>query len=156
METGLRIPRASMPMASVGAAAVVAGGILAAATASASSQPAVWATAYLVLVVGAVQIALAIGFGLLVPRPVAAGLRAWAFGLFNLGNAAVLAGTLLDGVVRGSVWLVDLGGGLLAIAMALLLYAARGARRGWLLRGYIAVVAVILVSMPIGLVLARV
>lgn len=146
-------------MALFGAAAVVAGGIVAAATASAASQPAVWASAYLVLVVGVAQVALAIGLGLLAPEP-AAGARAsapaaWAFALFNLGNAAVLAGTLLDGVVAGSVWIVDLGGALLAGSMALFLYLVREARRGWLLGLFVAVVAVILVSMPIGLVLAR-
>ena len=152
----MRIPRATLPAALLGAAAVVAGGILAAATASASSQLAVWATAYLVLVVGVVQVALAVGLGLLAARPITGAMLASAFGLYNLGNAAVLAGTLLDGIVGGSVWIVDLGGALLVAAMALLLYCVRGARRSPLLAAYAVVVAVILVSTPIGLVLARV
>lgn len=143
-------------MAIFGAMAVVAGGILAAATASIPSQPTVWATAYLVLVVGAVQVALAIGLGLLAERPVTGAMQAWIFSLFNLGNAAVLTGTLVGGDAGGAVWIVDLGGVLLVAAMALLLYCVRGARRSWLLALYLAVVVVILVSMPIGLLLARV
>ncbi len=145
-------------MAGFGATAVVAGGILAAATASASSQPAAWATAYLVLVVGVVQIALAVGLGLLAPRPVTWAMQAGLFALFNLGNAAVLVGTLLDGSgggEGGEVWIVDAGGALLAVAMVLCIYLVRGARRGWLLAAFVSVVVVILVSMPIGLVLAR-
>ncbi len=142
-------------MASFGATAVVAGGIVAAATASAPSQPAAWASAYLVLVVGVVQVALAVGLGLLAVRPITGSMQAWAFGLFNLGNAAVLVGTLLDGT-GGGVWIVDLGGVLLLAAMGLLLYYVRGARRSWLLALYVGVVGVIVVSMPIGLVLSRV
>ena len=153
--SALMIPRAALPMAAFGAAAVVAGGILAAATAHAPSQPAVWATAYLVLVVGVVQVALAIGLGLLAARPVTGAMQAWAFGLFNLGNAAVLTGTLLGDGAGVGVWIVDVGGVLLAASMVLLLIYVRGAHRSRLLAIYVAVVAVILVSMPIGLVLAR-
>ena len=114
-----------------------------------------WASAYLVLVVGVAQVALGIGLGLLAGASLGRRELAWVFALFNLGNAAVLAGTLLDGVLGGSVWIVDAGGALLAAAMALLLYLVRGAARGWLLGAFVAVVAVILVSMPVGLVLAR-
>jgi hypothetical protein len=142
---------AAAPFAAAGAACVVAGGLVAAATALAPSQLASWTTAYLVLVGGVAQAALGTGQALLTARPpgrpgIAAELTAW-----NGGNGAVLAGTLL-----GASWLADVGGVLLAAVLALMIAATGGAARqpAWPLHLYRALAALLLVSIPAGLVIA--
>jgi hypothetical protein len=129
----------------------VAGGLVAAVTALAPSQLASWTTAYLVLVGGVAQAALGAGRALLIARPlgragITAELTAW-----NAGNGAVLAGTLL-----GATWLADVGGVLLAAVLALMIAATRGATRqpAWPLHLYRALAALVLVSIPVGLVIA--
>lgn len=145
------------PFAAVGTGCVVAGGLVAAATAPAPSTHASWAAAYLVLVAGVAQIALGLGQAVIASHPpsrrqVAAQVIGW-----NVGNAAVLAGTL-----TGALPLVDLGGALLVTDLALLIHAVRGGlRRGtrtgrWARYGFRLLVLLLLVSIPIGLVLARI
>lgn len=151
----LSVPRWSLLFAAVGAAAIVAAGALAAGVASSPSEFTVWATAYLALVVGVVQVALGPGAGGLAARPVGAAVVAWTFALFNGGSASVIVGTGLDGVVGWNTALVDVGGVALIPAMALFWYMVRGARTNIWLVLYRIVTAVILVSMPIGLFLAR-
>jgi hypothetical protein len=135
--------------AAVGAACVVAGGLTAAVSATAPSEHGAWAAAYLVLVCGVAQIALGAGQPLL-GHP-ARRLLAWEFAAWNLGNAGVLAGTL-----AGSTTVVDAGGVLLAAALALMAFGTRktSASRVWALRGYRVLTALVLVSIPVGLVLA--
>ncbi|MFC5992595.1 hypothetical protein ACFQE5_00020 [Pseudonocardia hispaniensis] len=148
--------RVVLPFALIGTACVVAGGLLAAVTASAPSQQASWASAYLVLVGGVAQIGLGAGQAIFAPRTSARFLTAQVIG-WNGGNAAVLLGTLL-----GVLPLVDVGGVLLVVALALFVHRVRadavpraaGLNR-WLLRGYRLLVLIVLVSIPIGLVLAR-
>jgi hypothetical protein len=140
--------RPVLPYLAVGAGCVIAGGLVAAATAHAPSQQASWAAAYLVLVAGVAQIGLAAGRILLsVGRPspgrTHAELIAW-----NLGNAAVIAGTLTDRPL-----VVDLGGALLVGSLALATLGVRGGHR-WLRRLYRALVVILLVSIPVGLLLA--
>ncbi len=149
------MPRWSLLFVVTGVVAVVAAGCVTAAVASDPTEYPVWASAYLALVVGVVQAALGLAAGLLAVRPVGAGLVAATFALYNLGSALVIVGTGLDGVVGWNVALVDVGGVALVPAMALFLYMVRGARGGLWLWVFRAVAAVILVSMPIGLVLAR-
>ncbi|MGH3423484.1 MAG: hypothetical protein ACRDO8_02070, partial [Nocardioidaceae bacterium] len=81
------------------------------------------------------------------PRLVAAD-----FALWNAGNAAVVAGTLVD-----AVRLVDVGGGLLVLALALIVGAVRGGspRGRRQLYAFRLLVVVLLVSIPVGLLLAR-
>lgn len=144
---------AALPFAAVGSAGVVAGGLVAAITASVPSEHGAWAAAYLVLVVGVTQLALGAGQAVLAPGAVPRRRVALELGGWNAGSAAVLAGTLL-----GAVWLVDAGGALLVLTLALLILGVRGADRrlrGWLL-GYHCLATVMLVSVPIGLVLARI
>ncbi|HEX6197148.1 MAG TPA: hypothetical protein VFZ63_13135 [Jiangellaceae bacterium] len=143
---------AALPLAAAGAASVVAGGLVAAFTAAVPSEHGAWVAAYLVLVAGVAQLGLGVGQALLAPRPpsrrlVAAELIAW-----NGGSAAVIAGTLLDAVL-----LVDAGGVLLVFALALLVRGVRGSGRrgGWWLQLYRLLATVVLVSVPIGLLLAR-
>lgn len=143
-----------------GVAAVVAGGLVAAVVAHDPSEKTVWVSAYLVLVAGVGQIGLALGRTLLAARPPAPGAVARDFVVFALGNAGVVVGTLTD-----VVWLVDAGGALLVVALALMVWSVRGASgaapyrtSGWLvglLWTYRVLVVVLLVSIPVGLVLAR-
>lgn len=152
----LRLPlrwSAALPFVVLGAACVVAGGLVAAAVAMAPSQLGSWTAAYLVLVGGVAQVALGAGQAMLASplpgrRAVAAGLAGW-----NLGNGAVLAGTLL-----GASWLADVGGVLLAAVLVLALTGIRGAVRhpAWPLHLYRALIVLVLVSIPAGLVIAAV
>lgn len=144
---------AASPFLVLGTACVVAGGLVAAAVAMAPSELGSWAAAYLVLVGGVAQVALGAGQALLAPRPpgrraVIAELAGW-----NVGNGAVLAGTLL-----AATWLADIGGVALIAALALAIAATRGAvrRPAWPLHVYRTLLALVLVSIPVGLVLAAV
>ncbi|MGH3208308.1 MAG: hypothetical protein ACRDNO_11150 [Trebonia sp.] len=146
-------PPAVTPFAALGTACVVAGGLVAAAVGEAPSQLGAWAAAYLVLVGGVAQVALGAGQTLLAPplpgrRTVAAELTGW-----NAGNGAVLAGMLL-----GATWLTDIGGAVLVVTLALALAGVRGAARrpSWPLHVYRVLLALVLVSIPVGLVLAAV
>jgi len=143
---------AALPFATLGVACVVAGGLVAAATALAPSKHGTWAAAYLVLVAGVAQVALGVGQALMAPKPPSSRLVAAQFVGWNAGTAAVLAGTLLD-----TTALVDLGGALLIVTLALLVHGMRGAaaRRNGLLYAFRLLIAVLLVSIPIGLTLAR-
>lgn len=153
--------RAALPFAVAGTACTVAGGLVAAVTATAPSERGAWAAAYLVLVAGVAQVALGAGQAWLAPSPPAPRLVAAQFTGWNSGNAAVLAGTLLSATP-----LVDIGGAVLVVALALLVHGTRGARAGgagalaarrrWSLHAFRLLVVVLLVSVPIGLVLARV
>lgn len=141
----------ALPFAVLGTVCIVAGGLVAAATAPAPSEHGSWAAAYLVLVGGIAQTALGAGQALLAPRAparraVAAELIGW-----NAGNGAVLAGTL-TGLTR----LADIGGVLLVAALVLVIRETRGAsqRPAWPLHLYRALVALLVVSIPVGLAIA--
>ncbi|TWP36351.1 hypothetical protein [Leekyejoonella antrihumi] len=143
--------RTVLPFALIGVACVIAGGLVAAVVAHSPTQHEVWAVAYLVLVPGVAQVALGTCQALLadrVPtdRMLTAQLLTW-----NVGNAAVIAGTVGD-----AGWGTALGGALLVVALALFLTNSRGARSTWLLQIYRLLVAVILVSVPIGLIVQQV
>ena len=134
-----------------GGACVIAGGLIAAITAHAPSEHATWAAAYLVLVAGAAQIGLGVGRAWLADRKPSPGRLVGELASWNFGNAAVIAGT-----VSGLTAVVDLGGALLVVALALLLAAVRDRRRsGWPLTLYRALIVLVLVSIPIGLTLAE-
>ncbi len=134
----------------IGVASIVAGGLVAAFVATDPSENGVWASAYLVLVVGVAQVALGLGQAWLATRAPSQHVVLTELALYNLGNAAVIGGTLLD-----RTWLVDVGGVLLIAALALYLGAIRRARGGWVLLVYRLLIALVLISIPVGLVLAR-
>ena len=130
-------------------AALLAAGFVAAAVAHAPTRPVVWMVAYLVLVAGVAQGVLGLGQALLAPRLPP---PAWRFGewlLFNLGNAGVIAGTLLAAPA-----LVTAGTALFVAALAAFLLGARGAAAGWLLRVFRAVLAIAGLGACVGLILA--
>lgn len=135
----------------IGGASVIVGGLLAAVTSPLHLAHGSWAAAYLVLVNGVAQIALGKTQAALAGSPsrraAASELVAW-----NTGSAAVIGGTL----VRLPL-IVDVGGLLLIIALAMMIATVRGKTAGprWALWTYRVVLVVVLVSIPIGLVLAH-
>lgn len=142
----------------LGAGGVVAGGLVAAATGPLRLAHGSWLAAYLVLVCGVAQYA----FGRLprllgaAPRPARWGWTQVVF--WNVGNVAVIVGTLTSTPV-----LVDAGAGGLAVGLIVAWLAVRGtgptAKRsptlrwgGRLYRGFL---IVLVVSLPVGMVLAH-
>lgn len=154
--------RRAVPALLVGTTSIVAGGLVAAVTATAPSEHGAWLAAYLVLVSGVAQVALAAGQALLATGPPSSRVLAVELAAWNLGNLAVAAGTL-----AGLTLLVDVGGALLVLALALVVAAVRvpGEVRGagasvdrlrqWVRAGFLLLVLVLLVSIPVGLWLAR-
>jgi hypothetical protein len=125
--------------------------MVAAVTAPAPTEHSSWTAAYLVLVAGVAQIGLGGGLAL-VPRhvPPVRWLRAQLL-LWNVGNAAVVVGTL-----GGWLPLTDVGGLMLVATLLAAGWVTRFPRiRRWqwvCLRGAL---VLLLVSVPVGLVLAR-
>lgn len=135
-----------------GVVGIIGGGLASAATAPTPTRHAAWAVAYLVLVVGVAQVCLGAGQAVLGERTPRWPVTGAEVVVFNLGNAGVLVGTL-----RETPWLVDAGGVLLIVALVGFMVGARGQTNfTWLRYLYWFVIVVLLVSIPIGLVLARV
>jgi hypothetical protein len=142
----------ALPFALVAAVCIVAAGFLAAIVAPDASEHAVWAIAYLVLVGGVAQLGLGVGQWLLAePAPSTAMVTAELISL-NLGSALVIAGTFAD-----SLLMTDSGAVVFALSLVLFLVAVRGARdkRRLVLNGYRLLLLILIVSAPIGLILAR-
>jgi hypothetical protein len=139
------------PFVAIGGMSVIVGGFVSAATAFSPSYTASWAVAYLVLVAGIGQIILGLGQEWLALGQPSARIILGEVVLFNAANIAVLAGTLTTSLV-----LVDLGGGLFLIALALFLWRVRAARTDskWILYGFRLVIGILIVSTPIGLIIA--
>lgn len=135
------------PFAVSGAVSVIAGGLLAAAIAApAPTRHGVWAVAYLVLVLGVGQIILGAGQALLAPTPPTERVVTVTAVAFNAANIAVLIGIVADHVI-----VFDAGSTLLLVALVLFLRGVRrGTRRGWPLYAYRLFVAVLVLSIPIG------
>lgn len=139
----------------IGAIAVVAGGLLSAVTAPRATYTSAWAVAYMVLVVGVIQMGLGVGLTVLPSHALAWRIMLPIVVLLNVANAAVIGGTVLKDTISAGTLIVDAGGALLAIAAVLCLLAVRGAKHSWWLATYYAIILIILVSMPTGLVLVR-
>lgn len=140
---------AGVPFAVAGGVAIVAGGVVAAAVAHHPTQPLVWMVAYLVLVVGVMQVVFGIGQAWLaecVPTTAAT----WGQWLvFNLANAGVVAGTLC----HRTPW-VAFGTVLFAVALAWFLWGVRRCRsRRWGV-AYRVLLALMLASACVGLVIS--
>lgn len=145
--------RSALPFAVISAVSVVLGGAVSAASAPNANYTASWAVAYLVLVAGVAQLALGATQALLTPEPPSPRIITAEVLAYNLANVAVLVGTLVSQTV-----IVDLGGVLMIVALVLFLWAVRGARASntWLLYGFRIVVAILVVTTPIGLIISAV
>ncbi|MGH7911178.1 MAG: hypothetical protein ACREQM_00855 [Candidatus Dormibacteraceae bacterium] len=140
------------PFVAFGAGCVVAGGLVAAAGGVSPSASVSWAAAYLVLVAGVAQVALGLGTALLSRRSAPRAPRNVELGCWNLGNAGVLVGTLCQfEVVLVAASL------LLLVALALFAYWTRRppGTPWWLPLGYRVLLAILALSVPAGVFLAR-
>lgn len=134
----------------VGVIAVIAGGLVAAATGPTGFTHGSWVAAYLVLVAGVSQVGLGVGQALLAAVPPSGRRRAWQLVVYNAANTAVLLGTLIS-----SVAVVVAGGALLLLELALFLAAVRHPRtHSWHLAIYRLLLAILGVSVPVGIVLS--
>jgi len=134
----------------VGSCFVVVGGLVAAITGPLKLDHGSWLAAYLVLVCGAAQCAIGIAQPQLAARPV--GARSYWIELicWNVGNAAVITGTLAAVPI-----VADIGGAPLLIPLVVTIRAVRASSRRLLSWGYRAAMGVLIVSIPIGLALAH-
>ena len=132
---------------------VVVGGLVAAVTGPLDLARGSWLAAYLVLVCGVAQAVLATAQPALSPTPVPAAVWWIQVVGWNVGNGIVIAGVLLDAAV-----VVDVGALPLIVTLALAMHAARHPPRHLSIAtvGYLAVLAVLIVSVPVGLVLTHV
>ena len=147
------VHRSAFPFVIIGAAATVAGGLVSAASAPSPSYLASWAVAYLVLVVGVAQVVLGIGQSTLANAPLTARVLSIEAVIFNLGNLGVLLGTIV-----GQSLVVYVGAALIVAALLSFLWAVRGTNthRVALNWGYRVLIVVLLVSIPVGLVIATI
>jgi hypothetical protein len=138
-----------------GAAAIIAGGLLSAFSAHSAEYFTAWSVAYIVLVVGVVQVALGLGVRHLAPRAPSFTSTLTAFLLFNLGNAAIITSTVLYYTsVHNISYLVPIGSISIASAMVLFVRFVRGAKKSLWSRAYYALLCVVLVSVIAGLFLS--
>lgn len=145
-----------VPFLVPGVLAVVAGGLLAAVVAPAPTEHATWAAAYLVLVWGVAQVGLGVGQGLCAGRLSTVLVVTQVIG-WNVGCAAVVLGTLTSVPA-----VADVGAVLLVVALILCARGLTGgpARRrvgvrSWARWSYGLLIAVLLVSIPVGLIVLR-
>lgn len=144
-------------MVVIGAVLVVVGGLVAAVTGPLQLDHGSWLAAYLVLVGGAAQVSIGRAPTWLRLRTSPRG-GWWELMGWNVGNLAVVVGTLTT-----APFVVDAGGVILLLVLVLLLRealvgagdAGPSAGRRWARWGYAVMLAVLVVSVPIGLVLAH-
>lgn len=137
------------PLLVPGVAGVITGGLIAAGVAHAPTFATVWLAAYLVLVVGVAQLALALGQALLTSAAVSLARIRLESLLFNVGSAGVIAGTIGGGfplVVFGTVLFVG--------ALGAFLLAVRGTTGGHAVHTYRALIALLTISALVGLLLS--
>ena len=132
--------------------AILIGGLISAFSARKPTRSTAWVSAYLVLVVGVIQLGLVTTWQR-IGRPDAAAVSS-ALLIYNLGNIGVIIGTFYKLKLKYYRALVNIGGLFIAIAMALLLIAARNSRFSMALIEFIVLALIILISMPIGLMLS--
>lgn len=140
---------AAAPFAVLATLAIIAAGVVAAAIAYDPTQQLIWMVAYLVLVVGVMQWACGAGQAWLARQPPGRAVVWSQWGLFNVGSACVIGGTLINrtGVVAAGVVLF-------VLAMAGFFLGVRRSRhRGWSIT-YHVLLALICLSACIGLVIS--
>lgn len=136
-------------LTAVGVCCVVVGGLIAAVTGPFDLSQGSWLAAYLVLVGGVAQCAMGQAR---MWQPEVTQARRWGWiqiGSWNLGNIAVVVGTL-----TGVPSVVDLGSMVLVVALVIALHATRIASGTayWIYRALLLVLAV---SIPVGIVLSH-
>lgn len=129
---------------------VIFGGLVAAVTGPLDLDQGSWLAAYLVLVCGVAQCTIGKAQERLAALPVSARLGWSQLTCWNLGNAAVIAGTLTTAPI-----IVDIGGALLLFPLLTTIRAVRHSRQQILGWSYRAAIALLLISIPIGLALAH-
>lgn len=134
----------------VGSCFVIVGGLVAAATGPLKLDQGSWLAAYLVLVCGVAQCAIGIAQQQLATHPIQARSYWTQLICWNVGNAAVIAGTLA--VIP---LIADLGGVALMIPLVVTIRAVQTSSRPLLGWGYRAVIGILIVSIPIGLTLGH-
>lgn len=132
--------------------AIAAGGALTAFSAKKPVRFKNWASAYLVLIAGLAQLGLICGWQWL-GHPHES-LALIAFIIFDIANFLVIYGTARKWQKQPFATTVNTGGALIALAMILLISITSSAGASWTLAWFIALAAVILVSMTIGLTLS--
>ncbi len=141
------------PFRILGTAWIIAGGLVAAVTSPLQLAHGSWAAAYQVLVAGVAQNAFGTAQRALSTKPPSSRIVTAELLTWNVGSAAVIGGTLIR-----NPYVVDGGGLLLVVALAIMIRTVRGKGSGplWALWLYRVLLVVILVSIPIGLTLAHV
>lgn len=135
----------------IGSAFVVIGGLVAAVSTPLRLASGPWLAAYLVLVCGVAQCLFGIVRRYVAPAPTSTPGFAVELVCWNAGNAAVVVGDLVR-----IPFIVGIGGALLVVVLVLQLVHLRHVVPGlrWAAWLYGVVVAVLLVSIPIGILLA--
>jgi len=162
---GLR-PDPATALIAIGVCCVVLGGLVAAVTGPLDLAHGSWTAAYLVLVAGVTQCAMGRSRArrpdMAQPRSRDSASWGWAqVGAWNLGNALVICGTL-----AGAPSVVDFGSVLLVVALVIALHATRPATTvaarsagqrvsPWADWAYRALLLVLAVSIPVGMVLSH-
>lgn len=142
--------RAMRDFVIVGFIAITAGGLVAAVTGPTGFAEGSWVAAYLVLVAGVAQVGLGVGQALLADDVPSGRHLGRQLIVYNVANAAVLGGTLIE-----SVAVVAAGGVLLFAALVLFLAAARRPRtHSWHLAVYRVLLVIVAVSIPVGVTLS--
>lgn len=141
------------PFVIIGGISVVLGGALSAATALSPSYTASWAVAYIVLVAGVAQLVLGIGQARLATKQPSGRVIAIEAVTFNLAHVGVVLGTVL-----AVTPVVFIGAALLVIALILFVWGVRGGRTDSraMLYGFRIIVVILIVTAPVGLVIAAV
>lgn len=139
------------PFLTVGVVATIAGGVVAAVTGPTDWDDGSWVAAFLVLVVGVGQVGLGVGQAMLSDPVPSRRHRQRQAAVFCLASALVLAGTLAT-----TPLVVTVGGVVMLVALVGFVRTTYRAAitPSWVARGYLALLVVLIVSTPIGLVLA--
>jgi hypothetical protein len=142
---------AARPFIVVGFVSITTGGVIAAVTRPTGFELGPWLAAFLVLVGGVAQIALGVGQAWMADQPPGSAAVTAEVASWNLGLVATIVGSLASAPLVTAV-----GAAAIVVALALFL---RGVGNGatnvrWPRLVYRGVIAVVLISTPIGLALA--
>lgn len=134
-----------------GSVCIIAGGLVAAITRPTEFATGPWVAAYLVLVGGAAQIALDAGQALLAAHPPVPSVVGVEATTWNTGLVATLAGTLMESPTMTTIGGVATGAALILFLVAVRRPVALAQRPTY---AYRAMATLVLLSVPVGLVLA--